>query len=150
MSTEAGPPLDIPLVRMGMGCEDAAQLSDALLTIRGTEAERRLLDQLWLRTVLLEQRKRVLLTERATFDRRGDRALAALDPEDAPVCPACGAPAEIAAAGSRWWATSCPHAARPVHMPPVQLAALRAEWAALVPVAKVHVATCAGEPITDG
>lgn len=40
----------------------------------------RLLDQLWLRSVLIEQWRRTRLSERAAFARRADRLLSALDP----------------------------------------------------------------------
>lgn len=40
------------------------------------------MDQLWLRTVLIEQRRRVPIVERAAFDERADRLLAALDPAE--------------------------------------------------------------------
>lgn len=45
----------------------------------------RIMDQLWLRTVLIEQRRRMRVTERDAFDQRADRMLAALDPQESPA-----------------------------------------------------------------
>lgn len=39
----------------------------------------RLCDQLWLRSVLIEQRRRTIIAEREKFDARADRLLALLD-----------------------------------------------------------------------
>src|SRR4051794_16396199 len=75
---DAGPS-EPPLIRMGLTVSDAESIRnylddhDATLTAR-------LLDQLWLRSVLLEHRRRVRLAARLPFDERADRLLAALDP----------------------------------------------------------------------
>lgn len=42
----------------------------------------RVRDQLWMRAVLTEQRRRTNVGERAAFDVRADRLLAALDPQE--------------------------------------------------------------------
>lgn len=39
-------------------------------------------DQIWLRAVFTEQRRRTNTSERAAFDERADRILAALDPQE--------------------------------------------------------------------
>lgn len=67
-------------VRMGTSVAEAGRLErelhDAAPGISG-----RVCDQLWLRTVLVEQRRRTRIAERPTFDERADRLLALLDPE---------------------------------------------------------------------
>lgn len=69
-------------VRMGMPVAEAELLADLLLRlpedVRGS-----VLDQLWLRTALIEQRRRMRVNERAEFDVRADRVLAHLDPMEA-------------------------------------------------------------------
>jgi hypothetical protein len=63
-------------VRMGMSVAEGAELADELLTLPA-DAAQRVHDQLWLRTVLVEQRRRTRIAERAGFDARADRVLAA-------------------------------------------------------------------------
>jgi hypothetical protein len=67
-----------PRVRMGMEADAEGLLASWLLGDRG-EAGRRVMDQLWLRTVLVEQRRRVGTSERVKFTRRADECLALLD-----------------------------------------------------------------------
>lgn len=82
----SGPPAyamcaaDVPVVRMGLTAHLAARLAQHLLDIRGTPREETLCEQLWLRAVLVEQRRRTVMVERASFDAQADRLLAALDP----------------------------------------------------------------------
>jgi hypothetical protein len=64
---------------MPMG--EAEQLEAQLTGLRRTAEVARLLDQLWLRSVLIEQWRRTRLNERAGFSRRADRLLSALDPD---------------------------------------------------------------------
>lgn len=66
-------------VRMWMPERDAAALADLSFRLPADVVDR-LSDQLWLRTVLVEQRRRTMLSERAAFDRRADAILEALDP----------------------------------------------------------------------
>jgi hypothetical protein len=70
----------LPAVRMAMTAHLAAALADHLLDIRGSRREEALCEQLWLRAVLVEQRRRTVMVERSSFDARADRLLAALDP----------------------------------------------------------------------
>jgi hypothetical protein len=72
-----------PLIRFGMSSTDGLRLGEYLLSIRGTTEERRNLDQLWLRSVLIEQWRRTPLVERGRFEVRADRILRALDLRDA-------------------------------------------------------------------
>ena len=67
-------------VRLRMGEPDARELGEQLLTLRGTGRESRLLDQLWLRTVMIEEWRRTHRAEREAFEACADRLLAALDP----------------------------------------------------------------------
>ena len=82
----SGPPayatcaVDVPVVRMVLTAHLAARLAQHLLDIRGTPREETLCEQLWLRAVLVEQRRRTVMVERASFDAQADRLLAALDP----------------------------------------------------------------------
>ncbi|HYM46323.1 MAG TPA: hypothetical protein VES65_09235 [Solirubrobacteraceae bacterium] len=62
-----------------MSMTDAQLLAD-LLSPPSASDEQRLLDQLWLRTVFAEQRRRVRYDERTAFEIRADRLLEALDP----------------------------------------------------------------------
>ena len=71
---------EIPAVRMAITAHLAARLAQHLLDIRGTPREETLCEQLWLRAVLVEQRRRTVMVERASFDAQADRLLAALDP----------------------------------------------------------------------
>lgn len=69
-------------VRMHSTAADAAALSDVLLRVPA-DVSARLADQIWLRALLIEQRRRVRVAERAAFDVRADRILGLLDwPED--------------------------------------------------------------------
>lgn len=67
-------------VRLRMGENAARVLGEQLLAVRGTGQEGRLLDQLWLRTVMVEEWRRTHIAERAAFEACADRLLAALDP----------------------------------------------------------------------
>ena len=58
----------------------AERLAEHLIDVRGTLRETVLCEQLWLRTVLVEQRRRTVTGERTAFDAQADRLLAALDP----------------------------------------------------------------------
>lgn len=66
-----------PQVRMGS--ETAGQLESWLTENRGA-AGQRAMDQLWLRAVLVEQRRRMPTSERDVFTRRADEVQALLDP----------------------------------------------------------------------
>ena len=68
-----------PRVRLLMPLTSAAALADLLEGDTAIDAER-VLDQLWLRSVLVEQWRRTRISERAAFEQRADRVLAALDP----------------------------------------------------------------------
>jgi hypothetical protein len=63
-----------------MSVADAQALADLLSARISSRSEQRLLDQLWLRTVLIEQHRRVRCIERIDFGLRADRLLEALDP----------------------------------------------------------------------
>jgi hypothetical protein len=69
-----------PRVRLLMSVGDAQALADLLSAQTPARSEQRLLDQLWLRTVLIEQHRRIRRTERIGFRIRADRLLEALDP----------------------------------------------------------------------
>lgn len=68
-------------VRMGMGVREGELLADLLprcpQDVRGQVHE-----QLWLRAVFTEQRRRTNVAERPAFDARADRILAQLDPQE--------------------------------------------------------------------
>jgi hypothetical protein len=67
-------------VRLAMSLPEAQALSEVLaLRSVGVDGQR-LLDQLWLRTVLIEQQRRIRCVERTDFRIRADRLLEALDP----------------------------------------------------------------------
>lgn len=68
-------------VRMRMSAADAVTLDD-LWPRLPADVQARVSDQLWLKGVLTEQRRRTNLSERAAFDERADRILTALDPQD--------------------------------------------------------------------
>lgn len=68
-------------VRMGMSAADREKLSD-LMPRLPVDVRDRVLDQLWLRAVLTEQRRRTRIAERDAFDERADRILEALDPAE--------------------------------------------------------------------
>lgn len=82
MTASSGPAtVETHVVRMGTSVAEAASLSDILLRCPADVVER-VHDQLWLRTVLIEQRRRTALAERAAFDARADRLLELLDPPE--------------------------------------------------------------------
>ena len=62
-------------VRMAMSTEAAAAAQAELV---GGGDHQRLLDQLWLRSGLIEQRRRTPIAERSHFDARANRILARL------------------------------------------------------------------------
>ena len=62
---------DLPAVTMGMGEAEAATLA-----ARGFGPE--VMDQLWLRTIMIMQRRQIRHAEREAYDRRCDRLLAAV------------------------------------------------------------------------
>jgi hypothetical protein len=69
-----------PRVRLLMSAADAKALANLLSAQTGTHVEHRILDQLWLRTVLIEQWRRTRIAERGAFRERADRVLSALEP----------------------------------------------------------------------
>lgn len=69
-----------PRVRISMSVADARALADLLSAEILAGDKQRLLDQLWLRTALIEQRRRIRRNERTDFQTRADSILAALDP----------------------------------------------------------------------
>ena len=69
-----------PRVRLLMSVAEAEGLADLLSARIPSKDEQRLLDQLWLRTVLVEQWRRSRIAERPAFELRADQVLAALDP----------------------------------------------------------------------
>lgn len=77
-------------VRMWMLAGDAADLA-SVLQRAPADVRDRLSDQLWLKTILIEQRRRTNTNERDTFDRRADRLLELLDPADPPPTDLDGA-----------------------------------------------------------
>lgn len=70
-------------IRMSMPGQDARVLSAWLAGRADGDHTLRVRDQLWLRAVLLEQRRRTDTDERWMFDRRADRLLETLDHEQA-------------------------------------------------------------------
>jgi hypothetical protein len=74
-------PADQVAVRVGMRLADGQRLSELLVSCP-TAVAAHLCDQLWLRAVLIEQRRHTAGAEREAFDRRADRILALLDPDD--------------------------------------------------------------------
>jgi hypothetical protein len=73
-------PVTHHVVRMASTAADTEQLA-ALLPRLPDDVQERVVDQLWLRSVLIEQRRRTRIAERSAFEARADRMLAALDPE---------------------------------------------------------------------
>jgi len=63
-----------------MSVADAKSLANSLSSQASASIEQRILDQLWLRTVLIEQLRRTRLVERRAFGERADRVLSTLDP----------------------------------------------------------------------
>lgn len=89
LSAEAAPPSerrpsDVLAVRMGMTVPEGERLSAILLRLKGDlqPVADRIHEQLWLRCVLIEQRRRVHVAERASFDQRADQLLELLDPQE--------------------------------------------------------------------
>lgn len=74
----------MPPVRIAMSLADAQALSSVLLDPSPAVSDR-LSDQLWLRTVLIEQRRRTPRAERAAFDAQADQILQQLDPDTSRV-----------------------------------------------------------------
>jgi hypothetical protein len=68
-------------VRMDMGA-DVAETVAELLPRLPLDVAARVVDQLWLRSVLIEQWRRTRIAERPAFVERADRILAALDPSE--------------------------------------------------------------------
>ena len=62
-------------MRLDMTLGDAGQLRDGLIACRGSRQHAVLQDALWLRTVLIEQRRRVPTAERGAYTRRADGVL---------------------------------------------------------------------------
>jgi hypothetical protein len=69
-----------PKVRLSMTLVDAQALAELLTLQRAGPGRQRILDQLWLRTALIEQWRRTRVAERSAFQERADRTLSALDP----------------------------------------------------------------------
>lgn len=63
-----------------MGLSQAEKLADQLTAAPASAGVQLLVDQLWLRSVMIEQWRRTRLAERDEFEARADRLLAALDP----------------------------------------------------------------------
>lgn len=70
------------VVRMGMSVAVGEELSEVLLRCP-TDVAERVHDQLWLRTILVEQMRRMRIDERGPFAVRADRMLELLDPQEA-------------------------------------------------------------------
>jgi hypothetical protein len=68
-------------VRMSMGAPESIPLSEILKRCPEDVAER-VTDQLWLRSVFVEQLRRTRIDERGVFAIRADRLLEALDPQE--------------------------------------------------------------------
>lgn len=62
-------------VRLDMTIGEAEQLRNRLVESRGSRRHSLMHDALWLRTVLVEQRRRVPLAERDAYTRRADAVL---------------------------------------------------------------------------
>jgi len=69
-----------PRVRLTMPHAEVQLLAELLSSRPTPRDEQRLLDQLWLRTVLVEQQRQIRRNERGEFRIRADRLLEALDP----------------------------------------------------------------------
>lgn len=80
---EGSPAQQIPAVRMGMSRDDVEFIQESALRLP-EDVRRRVVKQLWLRSVLLEMRAlRYADVEGGAFDHNADAALAAMDPEEA-------------------------------------------------------------------
>jgi len=75
-------PAEFGRVRLLMPLLDADALAAQLTAVPRTSKIERILDQLWLRSTLIEQWRRTSLAERTDFEDRANRVLAALDPEE--------------------------------------------------------------------
>lgn len=71
------------LVRMDLPMDVAERFADVLPRV-DAELRDRIHDQLWLRSVFIEQRRRTPRAERDGFNERADRILEALDPGEEP------------------------------------------------------------------
>lgn len=71
-------------VRMGMTMADAAALAEVYHRLPA-DVQAAVSDQLWLKAVLVEQRRRTRIAERPAFDARADRILELLDPPEKPA-----------------------------------------------------------------
>ena len=83
--------LATPTVRIAMTSAAATAMSSRLLDAPAAVSEQ-LCRQLWLRTVLIEQRRRTHRAEREAFDRQADEILQQLDPADPTSAIAPGIP----------------------------------------------------------
>jgi hypothetical protein len=63
-----------------MSIAEGGMLADVLAASGGDADGCRLLDQLWLRTILIDQMRRVRRNERTEYRGRAERILAMLDP----------------------------------------------------------------------
>ena len=77
-------------IRMGMELATAERIAE-LMPRFPADVRDQVKDQLWLRAIFLEQRRRTVIAERDMFDQRADKILALLDPRE-PVrrCRECG------------------------------------------------------------
>ena len=80
-----------PTVRIAMTSATATAMAGRLLDV-STAVSEQLSRQLWLRTVLIEQRRRTHRAERDAFDRQADEILQQLDPADPTSAIAPGIP----------------------------------------------------------
>lgn len=67
-------------VRLLMSVREADALAARLVEVPRTLWVRRTLDQLWLRSVLVDQWRRTRVAERSAFEIRANRILTAIDP----------------------------------------------------------------------
>lgn len=78
--------VEIHAVRMSMSVVAGTRLLEILDRCPADVADR-VHDQLWLRSTLVEQRRRTRIAERDAFDARADAILEALDPDVLAVRP---------------------------------------------------------------
>lgn len=62
-------------MRLDMTIDEAVRLRDRLIELRGSRRHSLLHEALWLRTVLVEQRRKIPLTERDAYTQRADAIL---------------------------------------------------------------------------